>query len=85
MALPMLTQYLGQNLRRIRRSRELSQRQIAQLARVTQAYISLVEHGYRPRRLDRVEGLARALATTTEALLAPPSSRGEVKGTKKRR
>jgi predicted XRE-type DNA-binding protein len=58
-ALTLIQQHLATNLRRIRRERELSQKQIAQLAGVTQAYVSLVEHGWRPASLDRVEHLRR--------------------------
>jgi transcriptional regulator with XRE-family HTH domain len=68
----LLTEHLGANLRRIRRERDFTQAQIAALARVSQPYISALERGLRPTRLDHVELLARALAVSPETLLAMP-------------
>ena len=85
---PLLTEHLehlAANLRRLRRERELSQRQIARVLHVTQGYISLLEHGLRPTRLDHVEALAKVLVVEPGALLAPPPSPVEVRGAKKSR
>lgn len=74
-----LTDHVGGNLRRLRRARDLTQTQVGTLAHLSQPYVSAIENGLRPRCLDHVEALAKALVVSTEALLARPPSRGEVK------
>ena len=70
-----LTDHLAQNLRRLRRERDLTQQQVGTLAKLSQPYVSAIENGLRPRRLDHVEALARALVVPMTELLARPPSR----------
>ena len=65
-----MLEHFGANLRRERRSREISQRRLAQKAGVSPQYVGLIERGYQPR-LAIVDRLARALGTPVAALVQP--------------
>ena len=60
---------LARNLRSVRQTRGISQERLAELAGLHRTYVSSVERGQRNISIDNIERLARALATTAEALL----------------
>ena len=70
----MSPSFLAHNLRFYRQQCELSQADLAARAGdpLTQAYISLLERGYRPRSQSHVDQLASALGVRARALLARP-------------
>lgn len=58
----------GQNVRRIRRDQELSQKYLADVAGIHQQQLSLIERGLSPT-LDHISKLATALGVTPDDLL----------------
>ena len=59
----------ARNLRSARQTRGISQERLAELAGLHRTYVSSVERGQRNISIDNIERLAKALATTAEALL----------------
>ena len=57
------------NLRRIRQSRELSQKALGDLVRLPQQQISAFERGLAPSRVEHVARIAAALNVSAEALV----------------
>lgn len=60
---------LGQNLRRRREARELTQEKLAEQAGLDPTYISGIERGLRNPGIKNVAKLAKALGLTTAELL----------------
>lgn len=69
---------LGEGLKRLRRERNLTQRQLADLAGVTPAAISQAESGRRGLSLERLVALSDALATGLDDLLGANRARGHL-------
>lgn len=67
---------LGEGLKRLRRDRNLTQRQLADLAGVTPAAISQAESGRRGLSLETLVVLCDALSTGLDDLLGTARSRG---------
>jgi transcriptional regulator with XRE-family HTH domain len=59
---------VGLNVRRLRRARDLTQRQLAQFAGIHQQHLSAIERGLRPQ-LKTVDLLAHALGVRPDDLL----------------
>jgi transcriptional regulator with XRE-family HTH domain len=59
---------LGQNVRRRREARELTQERLAEKAGLDPTYISGIERGLRNPGIKNVARLAKALGLTTSAL-----------------
>jgi transcriptional regulator with XRE-family HTH domain len=59
---------LGQNVRRRREARELTQEKLAERAGLDPTYISGIERGLRNPGIKNVARLAKALGLTTSAL-----------------
>jgi transcriptional regulator with XRE-family HTH domain len=62
---------VGQNVRRIRNAREMTQEQLAERSGFTQQYISDLERGRRNPTVVSLFELAQALGTTPTELIAP--------------
>ena len=60
---------LGQNLKRIRTKKKMSQGDIARALEVHRAYVSGIENGKRNPTLATIEKLANALGVTASELL----------------
>ncbi len=60
---------LGQNLKRIRTKKKMSQGDIARALEVHRAYVSGIENGKRNPTLATIEKLANALGVSVEKLL----------------
>lgn len=60
---------LGQNVRRRREARELTQEKLAEKANLDPTYISGIERGLRNPGIKNVARLAKALGFTTAELL----------------
>jgi len=60
------------NMRRIRKSKELTQEKVAELAELHPNYISSVERGERNISIRNIERIAKALGVTMTALVAEP-------------
>lgn len=65
---------LAENVRRLRRRREVSQETLADLAGLHRTYVGSIERGERNVSIDNICRLARALEVDVCELLAP--SRG---------
>ncbi len=61
---------LGKNIRQIRKNLGLSQQDLEAKSGVSQQTISNIESGFRSPSIDKVQGLARALEMTVDALLS---------------
>lgn len=64
-----LNRVLGRNLRAIRIDKRLTQGEVAEKARVSVAYISLLENAQRSPPLETIEALAQALSVRPLDLL----------------
>ena len=69
---------MGARVRHLRQSRGLTQAQLAELAGVSRQLVGAVETGRHLPRVDAAVGLARALATSVEELLAAEPPGGAV-------
>jgi transcriptional regulator with XRE-family HTH domain len=77
---------VAENVRRVRKSRKISQEDLALEAVVDRTYVSQVERGKRNITVIVLVRLARALRTTVAALVTSPGrSRGIVPRQRKRR
>jgi transcriptional regulator with XRE-family HTH domain len=77
-----IVQRFGARLRELRRSRGLTQAQLAQEARLTASYVGRLEAGGASPGIDLVQRLADALGTTIHDLLpteAPPETEAVLK------
>lgn len=64
-------QIVGHNIRRLRKSHELSQEQLAFRAGINRAYLSTVENGKRNISIENIFAVADALAVDVRELLRP--------------
>ena len=60
------------NMRRIRRSKSMTQEKVAEYADLHPNYISSVERGERNISICNIEKIARALGVSMPELLSPP-------------
>lgn len=60
---------VGANIRRMRRQRGLTQAVLAQRARLSTGYVSLIERGLANPRLETLSALSKALETSPMDLL----------------
>jgi transcriptional regulator with XRE-family HTH domain len=70
MSTPDWASALGEVIRRQREMHDLSLRQFAELAGISNPYLSQIEHGRREPSRRVVEAIARSLQMTPEALYA---------------
>ena len=64
-----ISKRLGENLKKIRMKKGLSQGAIARLLEVDKGYISNIEHGKKNPTLATIDRLANALCVPVKALL----------------
>lgn len=62
---------VGQNIRRLRLEREMSQEDLASKADINRAYLSTVENGKRNISIDNIIAIANALRVDPRQLLCP--------------
>lgn len=79
---PRSTAALGEIIRQQRELAELSMRQFADLAGISNPYLSQIEHGLRAPSQQVLEGIAKALSLSSDALyeqagIAPPGTEPE--------
>lgn len=67
----------GKNVRRERRSREISQEELAFRANISRTYVSEVERGLRNISIDNMEDLSIALGVPLGDLLKSPPDVGK--------
>jgi transcriptional regulator with XRE-family HTH domain len=77
---------LGEIIRQQRELAEMSMRQFAQVAGISNPYLSQIERGLRAPSQQVLEGIAKALSLSADALyeqagMAPPGSEPEVNAT----
>jgi len=75
-----LLKQLGQRIREIRKSRKLSQEELAEICGFDRTYISLLERGKRNLRLINLLKLSRGLGIPVEELLKDLKVGGEKNG-----
>lgn len=63
---------LGENIRRIRRGKNVSQTELAELSDLSPLYISLIECSKRKPSLKTIVSIADALSVSVDELLANP-------------
>ncbi len=68
-----LKQIVGRRLRQIRRSRDLTQEQLAELVGLSANFISLIENGDAAPSFATIEKLAQALNVEPTDFFQPPS------------
>lgn len=68
---------ISENLKRLRRVKELTQRELAKLAGVSQSAISKIEAGERIPKVSIIQKLAKALGQTPENLVKGAIKRTE--------
>ncbi len=66
---PILIRF-GQNVQRIRRSQEISQERLAELAGVHRTYIGMIERAEKNITLCNIERIAKALKVDIKDLLS---------------
>lgn len=62
---------VGTNLSRLRRDRQLTQEQLAELSGLSQQFISNLERGKQNATIDTLDALAHALRIDVSLLLSP--------------
>jgi transcriptional regulator with XRE-family HTH domain len=60
---------LGNNIRALRKKKELTQEELAYKAELDYSYINQIENGKRNPSMDAVERIAKALGTKVQNLL----------------
>jgi transcriptional regulator with XRE-family HTH domain len=70
------------NMRRIRKSKELTQEKVAELADLHPNYISSVERGERNISIRNIERIAKALSVSMAELVYEPPAVGPAMGPK---
>jgi transcriptional regulator with XRE-family HTH domain len=76
-----LGQLVGQNLRRARMQRNLTQQVLANKAKVSVSYVSMLERCQRTPALEVLEAFAKALDVSPLSLLRePPASSARSRG-----
>ncbi len=83
---PRATQALGEIIRQQRELAELSMRQFADLAGISNPYLSQIERGLRAPSQQVLDGIAKALKLSSDALyeqagMPPPGSAPEANAT----
>ncbi|AVA37418.1 transcriptional regulator [Cupriavidus sp. SHE] len=68
---PTTRELFARNVRALRRAKEISQEELAELAGLSRTYVSSVEREQRNISIDNIGKLAAALGTTPMALLDP--------------
>lgn len=66
-----LRELFARNLKSVRKKKNLSQEQLAELAELHRTYVSSVERAERNISIDNMEKLARALGVDIKILLSP--------------
>ena len=66
---PTLLETFASNIRSLRAKKKLSQKTVADKAKVSVSYISMLERGQRSPPLDTLAVLAKVYAVTPESLL----------------
>ncbi|MDO5639731.1 MAG: helix-turn-helix transcriptional regulator [Neisseria sp.] len=61
----------AQNVRQVRRFKEMSQEELAHRSNISRVYIGEIERGERNVTIDLMEKIARALDISLERLLQP--------------
>ena len=64
-----ISKQLGQNMRRIRAKKEMSQGDIARALKVDRGYISNIENGKKNPTIATIQKLANALGVSADELL----------------
>lgn len=59
---------MGNNVRKVRREKDITQTELARLAGVTQPYLVDLEHGRRGAKASTMKRIADALGVTVEEL-----------------
>lgn len=60
---------LAENLRRIRREKDITQTELSKMTGINQVQISYYENGKRSPRVELLKAMAEALEVTTDELL----------------
>ncbi len=68
---PSIREIFGQNLRRARRLKEISQEELALRSELSRTYVSEVERGIRNVSIDNMDILAQALGISLSELVNP--------------
>ena len=71
--LPSARVRVGENIRRLRKSKKLSQEKLGELAECHRTYVSQLERCETNISVDRLERLAQALDVDITELLQPPT------------
>lgn len=66
-----ITRILAENLRALRRARELSQEELAEICSLHRTYVGSIERGERNITLSSLEAFAHALGVSVTSLLTP--------------
>jgi transcriptional regulator with XRE-family HTH domain len=66
-----ITKALAENIRAIRRERNISQEELAELCGLHRTYVGFVERGERNVTLSSLEVLSKALGVSVPSLLTP--------------
>jgi transcriptional regulator with XRE-family HTH domain len=71
-SLPAARELIAANIRRLRKARNLSQEQLAEMAHLHRTYVSQLERCVTNISINRLERLARILGVEVSELLHPP-------------
>ena len=64
-----INQKLGNNIREVRKQKQLTQEELAYKAQLDYSYINQIENGKRNPSMDAVERIAKALGMKTKELI----------------
>lgn len=64
-----INQMLGNNIREVRKQKQLTQEELADKAHLDYSYINQIENGKRNPSMDAVERIAKALGIKTKDLI----------------
>ena len=70
---PAARAHIAENIRRLRKSKKLSQEKLGELAECHRTYVSQLERGETNISVDRLERLAQVLGVDAIELMQPPS------------